>query len=303
VTRSWVLLAMTALSAASCDAVLGIQRFGEPGAGMDATVGDGEVPEGGRDAADGGRDARTDSSEEKDQTTAEGGDDDTEMEATTCFKVTTSTPPSTGLAACPPDGTCYPADETMFTPTWVSPPSGTPNAKLCTTKQISDSYTSCYGTGSTSSGCQDWMEGNAKCSDCLFSDLGASHYGAAIVETGAGGMNGYTYPNVAGCVALAEPCNLPCAKAILDDYLCAFSACDIADGGLCASASEADLTTCLSASDSTTGCSCYGYSSYDTCTGALLADPANHPAAGLCSLGNTNFQPSYMAIATFICGP
>ena len=147
------------------------------------------------------------------------------------------------------------------------------------------------------------MDGNAKCSACLFSDVGAKSYGAAIVATGAGGMNGYTYPNVAGCVALAEPCNVKCAEAILDDYLCAFSACDVADGGLCASASEADLTTCLSASDSTMGCSCYGYSSYESCTGALLADPMHHPAAELCSLTNTDFQPSYMAIATFMCGP
>jgi hypothetical protein len=294
-----LLLAMAALSGASCDAVLGIQRYGEPGGNEDAMAPDGPSgPEGGRDA----RPDSKDSSKEVDQTTADAGD--AAMEASSCIAVATPSLPAHGGAACTSsDGTtCFPTDVTTFTPEWVPPPPGTPHAKACTTALVTASYMACYGTGSTSTSCSDWISLNATCAACIFSDLGASQYGAVIVE-GAGSANGYTYPNLGGCIALAEPCNKGCAEAVLADDLCGFAACSIMSGGPCATASEAAASACLASSDSTADCSCGGYIDYQDCLGALIGDETHHPSVSLCALDQTDFEVSYEAIADFMCGP
>ncbi len=286
---------MTALAGASCDAVLGIQRYGEPGGDRDATAVDGNP-------SDGGRDARPDSTKEEDHVIGEGGD--AGMDTSTCVKIASPTTPTHGGPACTSsDGSaCFPADETTFEATYVPTTAGTPHAKVCTATLVNDSYAACYGSGSTSTGCSAWVAFNGACATCIFSDVSASLYGAVIIE-GAGSANGYTYPNVGGCVALAEPCNQGCAEAILADDLCGFAACSVGDGGLCASASETDVSACLAAADSTINCSCGGYIGYQGCIGALVADPAKHPAVSLCALTQTNFEVSYVAIATFMCGP
>jgi hypothetical protein len=233
---------------------------------------------------------------------AEAGEAGTE--ASSCVAVTTPSLPTHGGSACTsPDGTtCFPSDVSTFAPTWVPPPMGTPHAAVCTTMAVAASYMACYGTGSTSTGCSAWVTANATCATCLFSDAGASQYGAAIIE-GASSANGYTYPNLAGCIALAEPCNKGCAEAVLADDLCGFAACSIMSGGPCATSSETDVAACLASSDSTPDCSCGGYIDYQMCLGALLADPPAHPAVGLCALAQTDFETSYETIADFMCGP
>jgi hypothetical protein len=102
--------------------------------------------------------------------------------------------------------------------------------------------------------------------------------------------------NVAGCVALAEPCNLPCAKISLATAQCREAACSTTS---CPDQSQ--QLSCVMAADACTACENYAMAS--ACL-TELAGPT-HPAQTLCSLGNnsTPTQAQYAAVAAFMCGP
>jgi hypothetical protein len=99
--------------------------------------------------------------------------------------------------------------------------------------------------------------------------------------------------NKAGCVALAEPCNLSCAQAMLAPFACQGASC----GPSCSDsagyqACETDALSCASCGAYTAAAS--------ACTMQLSG--AQHPAAAFCALTSTTFQASYTAVATFMCG-
>jgi hypothetical protein len=159
----------------------------------------------------------------------------------------------------------------------------------CSPTQVSGFYTACFDTTSTTTTCNAWMQdaANTTCLGCLYTDSTATSYGALIAYSGA------TFVNEAGCIALAEPCNEPCAQAISD-----LTACEDA---ACGSTFCADLTTydaCRSQADSCTSCS--GYATATGC--ASLITGAQHPAEATCNLNATTFQAFYTSIATFMCG-
>jgi hypothetical protein len=223
-------------------------------------------------------------------------------DAGSCTEVPATVPPHGG-PACPSDAsTCYPADVTGFTPVWVPPLAGTPHAKLCTQTQISDALKDCIdGTTETNQACQAWLNQaavNATCYGCLVTEWTAGRYGAAIQ------VGGILAPNVAACIALSEPCNLPCAKATQATMLCGFNACNPVSGP-CAATDTATYQAnqaCSRQADSTCGCAAFSKASI-ACIDALQADPSNHPAVGLCdALEMTDFDTSFTAIATLMCG-
>jgi hypothetical protein len=242
---------------------------------------------------DGAREAGTDA-------LADGARMDEGVHAAKCVPVTVATPPAHGGPACPMDGsTCYPGDVTRFSPEWVSPLTGTPHANACTSAQIADFYASCLGPGDTLSACDAFQSADATCFRCLATESTAPEYGPLIYYNGAFPLG---VLNVAGCIALAEPCNLPCAEATLAYVTCDLGACNPGSGP-CNGATNSAVLSCVAQAE--TACGCLGYVIPDNCYMSLIADPAAHPAVSLCNLSaaGTLDEANYTAISTFMCGP
>ncbi len=208
---------------------------------------------------------------------------------TACTPVGMTSAPSGG-AACSGTGTCFPHDETGFTTVWVPP---VPQAHLCSTVQINDYFTDCTGTTATGTACAAWTQSsaNSSCLSCLQTPSTASRYGVLI-----GFPGNVVELNVAGCVALAEPCNLPCAQTSLAIAQCREAACSTTS---CPDQSE--QLSCATAADACT--SCEQYVTASACLTELTGP--THPAQTLCALGSnsTPTQTQYAAVAAFMCGP
>jgi hypothetical protein len=226
---------------------------------------------------------------------------DAASDASSCFKVAVIAPPAHGGAACPMDGSaCYPGDVTKFVSKWVPPITGAPYANQCTKKQIANAYANCFGASATTSGCMQWEGANPGCLHCMVTDSTAPQYGPVLFFFN--GANDLTALNVAGCIYLAEPCNLPCAEATLADLACDFAACT-GPSSPCAAASNTDVVSCISQADST--CGCMAYHTSQTCYLNLVDHPSSHPAVALCGLDSSGgfSEPNFTAIVTFMCGP
>jgi hypothetical protein len=230
-----------------------------------------------------------------------GGTGDSGDDGDTCGPVTVKPVPPHGGPACPTDASaCFPGDVTGFSPTWIPPVSGAPHANVCTAQQISDALADCFGSTESSAACGGWRNAasaNQPCYECLSTDASAPRYGA-LLNSGA-----YSQVNFAGCIALAEPCNQPCASAILAVYECNLDACNPSSGP-CTVTDQASLTredACLSAADAT--CGCAGFDTATQCFAELQQEPAKHPAVELCDVGTSSFDAGYTAVATFMCGP
>jgi len=222
---------------------------------------------------------------------------DAAKDASTCVSIIVTPPePTHGGPACPVDGsTCWPADVTTFSPTWVPPQT---KRGACTTTQINDLYAYCVGPASTKSGCATWASANKDCYECAYTTSTDSHYGPLLEFTGP--MN-FLVVNFPGCIAAAEPCNVSCAMAGLADFQCDLAACNFVSGA-CVGSSQSVIQQCYDQADST--CGCEGYHLSQLCFQSMLADPASHPAATLCALGQVDsFVASYQAIAAYMCGP
>jgi hypothetical protein len=235
-----------------------------------------------------------------DDATAAGDDAAPDASAeVSCAAVPVQPVPSHGGPACPSDASaCFPGDVTAFTPRWVEPFSGAPHANACTTQQIAAALADCFG--SSTSACGAWRSAaaaNETCYGCLLTDVSAPRYGALI------GSGAYSQINFATCIALAEPCNQPCAAAILAYIECDLDACDPLHGA-CAVTDQASLTRydgCISAANTT--CGCAGFSAATECFTALQQDPKPHPAVALCDVGGSDFGTAFTRVATFLCGP
>jgi hypothetical protein len=199
----------------------------------------------------------------------------------------TPPPPPHGGAACPGIGTCWPHDETAFTPTWV-PPLGA-HLGRCTPTQVSDFYTACLDPTATATTCSAWAQNaaNTTCFGCLYTDSTATAYGALV------GYSQAAFLNIPGCVALVEPCNQPCASTLSDLHACEDAACG---STLCADSTS--YNTCANQADSCTSCS--GYANSTSCFSLITG--AQHPAEAACNLNATTFQPAYISVATLMCG-
>jgi len=242
-------------------------------------------PPGGDAAVDGSVDAV-----EEGPTTSgpEGGD------AASCSRVTVMALPSHGGPACPTDGSaCYPANMSSFAPTWVPPLAGTPHKGVCSASAISDVLEACLSSSSTQSGCSSWEAANQACTACLFTDVTASSYGAMIVS------GTESLANLPACIALAEPCNMPCALAVQADRLCSLEACNPSEGA-CAS-SETAYDACFSIADVNCGCTAFGTAA-NQCLSELEGAPAAHPSVDLCAINDSDFNSRFTAVAAFLCG-
>ena len=207
-----------------------------------------------------------------------------------CTPVVVTGEPSSGGIACPASGTtCYPQNETAFSSTWVPP---LPRLGQCTSTQITDFYTSCLGGTASDAACGAWTDAsaNATCLGCLKTPSTATAYGALIQFSGD-----VVELNEAGCVALAEPCNLECAKAWLAGIECREAACTSSE-----CADQDDLIECTMTAETCTACE--AYTQAGGCMTQLTGP--DHPAGALCAIGSENAVTldDYTSLATFMCG-
>lgn len=201
-----------------------------------------------------------------------------------------STPPAGG-ASCPQDGdgsTCYPHDTTSFSPTWVAPVGA--HLGRCTTQQIADFFTACESNNPSQ--CATWQQANTSCYNCLYTPSTASTYGAIVTYV----QENLDEINAAGCVALAEPCNQPCAAASLALLQCENAACT---SPYCGDFNS--YKVCEQQADQCTTCDAYLTAA--GCDTQILGSPAQHSSVSICNLNATNFQDLYNSVATFMCGP
>jgi hypothetical protein len=223
--------------------------------------------------------------------------------AAACVPVTDASPvPSQGAAGCQSAGdgsTCWPQDTTGFSPNWV-PPVGA-HLGVCTAAQISDYYTACQGSASTTQTCDTWKSANGNCSNCVTTPSTGSPYGALVdyVTIGGTGNGGVVYINVGGCLAAAEPCNKPCAAAELAEIQCYNAACS---NTVCGDYDS--YNACSVEAQSCTDCSDF-VNAVNNCEAALIGAASQHPSVALCDVGNTtdDFQTWFTKVATFMCGP
>jgi hypothetical protein len=209
-----------------------------------------------------------------------------------CVPVTTMTLPQGG-AECPDDSsTCYPHDTSGLSPTWT--PTMGPHLGVCTTTQISDFFNACEGASSTTMDCDTWKQdpANAACSGCLYTSSSASTYGAIVYYTN----NQLDQVNTSGCIALAEPCNQPCAAAMLAQLECENASCN---SPYCTNFT--DYQTCSGAADTCSACQQL-VSVASNCQTELTNFPSQHPAVNACNLNGATFQDFFDAVALFICG-
>jgi hypothetical protein len=218
-----------------------------------------------------------------------------DADAASCTRVTTMPLPSQGGAGCQQgDGsTCWPHDTTNFTHTWVQPVGA--HLGVCTAGQISDYFNACQASSSTTQACNLWTSNaaNAACYHCVYTSSDSTAYGAIV-----------DYPNVnldqvnvAGCIALVEPCNQPCAAAMLAQLQCENAACT---SPFCGDFDS--YQACSNEADTCTDCQNY-VEVASNCQAGLMAAASQHPSVGACNLNASDFQGYFTAIATVMCGP
>jgi hypothetical protein len=206
----------------------------------------------------------------------------------TCVVVASEPIPTNGGAACPSEtGGCYPHDLSSWSPSW-NPPFGAKQG-ACTDQQITDYYDACRGSNETQALCTAFGQNvqNATCIACMETPVYAAHYGVVVLDMQTNWLN------IAGCIALVEPCNLACAQAINGIAQCLTAACE-------PSCTSAELQQCEL--DSAESCpTCEGFYVNTPCYTELQT--AGHPASTLCGLSQQGGSlPAFTAVAKMICG-
>jgi hypothetical protein len=269
---------------AACSNVLGIHDLTPPeDAGSEGTESHHDAgPPNDATAADALSDGNRGDAGVTDGAGSDGGD------GATCVVVATVPIPTSGGAACPSEtGACYPHDLSSWSPSW-NPPFGAKQG-ACTDQQITDYYDACRGPNWTQALCTAFGANvqNAACIACMETPVYAAHYGVVVLEMQTNWLN------IAGCIALAEPCNLACAQAINGIAQCLTAACE-------PSCTSAELQQCEL--DSAESCpTCEGFYVNTPCYAGLMS--ASHPANTLCGLSEQGGSlPAFTAVAKMICG-
>ena len=265
-----VAIAGCALAIAGCNAIADIEpasvRDDDTGVASDSTV---EVA--------------------PDDATDEANDDAGADDTSACVPIAKSPIPSTGGPACPVEaGTCFPHDLTGWSPSWSDPVGA--HLDVCNDAQIDAYYAACRGPAQTSAKCTAFghASANATCMTCMESSEAADHYGVVVYDVDR------NWVNVAGCVALVEPCNVPCAQAITANLQCATTACDT----YCSTATDTDIATCEE--DAFSCAACEQFVPLSDCLSKI--NGPLHPAYDACVLGENGSQAQFTAIARLMCG-
>ena len=194
---------------------------------------------------------------------------------------------------------CGPDDAATFTPVW-NPPVG-PHEGACTTAQLASLVAACFAAFATVDNCTAWEDepANLKCLGCWAGPTTASRWAPYLYAKNPGESD---YLNVSGCVALADPAAVPCAKKLEAALECELAVClpscpvpNAASPDETATAEEA-LGGCYDRVDEGR-CSAYA-SAASACAPAL--EGAGPAAFCFAASGNTNALLDFFTLA---CGP
>lgn len=215
--------------------------------------------------------------------------------ATTCQANSSCTPqelvvPNLGGNACPQTAACPAAGTSSYIPSW-KPPKSVPGS--CSAAQVSSFFDACIDRQNLAE-CTALEEApeNAGCVDCLQGAPGDAQQGAYILYPSE-----FLQLNVAGCVALKEPCNLACAKAIQAESACALDACD---GDRDATCSIPGVRLCTEGTLARGDCGCGVFSKAAGCYQNL-----GDATKTACPLGKDpkTLRQDVKQIALTMCGP
>jgi hypothetical protein len=188
----------------------------------------------------------------------------------------------------PNDAMCSPQPTTTFTAVYVPP---RPTVSVCTAAQISTYTSTCVGNNPDAGACETFTSdsSNASCLSCLVSpnNTSAAEWGPILASTG------YVELNVGGCVALRDPCQMPCARGLEAQLQCeAFSCasvCPITD-----MESDELYAQCI---ENALECSCRPQETiYEDCQTELVGSPAAE------CFPLDNFSASAAVLAKVFCG-
>jgi hypothetical protein len=201
---------------------------------------------------------------------------------------TPTVPPDSGAApTCPAAeaGSCAPVPLGGFAPTFV--PSRVMRG-ACTTAQISNLISTCFGPSSSQSACQMLLASadDQVCNGCMITGNTAPAWGPLVYHA----TSGYYIPNVGGCIDVLAPCERPCAQAVQGKFECAFAACESAclnDVG--------DFNTCTAVAG---GCECAPeIEAYVACENALAVGPQ-----ATCFFDANEFLTAAQTFGELFCG-
>jgi hypothetical protein len=218
-------------------------------------------------------------------------------------------PPASDAGSCDPfddgyEGGCRPGMDVLgggFTGLSYAPPP--PYGAACNAADIDELYDSCISRGLVTAGqCAQAfpdLDPRGACETCVFDSSGTGPFLTDYPDYA------YYYVNVAGCVALAEPCNVACAKSIAANTACTSASCSYICQGY--AASIAQIGDCQSAAET---CPCAQEQSLSgACVDAIQArgSPASF-CVGLSSVPQLLQAPPSLSAAqlvtlmTLFCG-
>jgi hypothetical protein len=185
----------------------------------------------------------------------------------------------------PDEGGCKPSNA-QFSPVYEPPTAAYPGA--CSLDQMTSLVAACFGDHKTVSACNAWigMADNAGCLGCWATPVSATSWGPIVYSTSSE-KGQAIFVNVGGCIALADPSQLSCAKDVEYSLECVLSACadacPIPESGDTTTAMS-ELEACIQAAEKG-GCSEYSKPA-EACTKTLSkSNPADAPASFCASAG------------------
>jgi hypothetical protein len=163
-------------------------------------------------------------------------------------------------------------------------------------------FESCFGPNASKAACVAQVSlnpANTECWECIETASGAGAYGPVLSDTG-----GFVTANVAGCVELADPTALGCAKALQAKAQCDLMACE---ANCPVSTDPASAGPSLAAYDECTqdvevgGCKGFAEAGVTACESA---DPTALVACGATATvdgGGATFQDFFNAAVPLFC--
>jgi hypothetical protein len=189
------------------------------------------------------------------------------------------------------DAGCSPLSLTKFEPYYAVPVG--PHEGACTDKQLTDVVDDCFAPSATMLACDTWVNAteNAECLGC-WSGPETNPTWTPIIYANNGGQE--ILIDVGGCIALADPSQIMCAKAIEYVMQCEIEACL----PVCKIPADNDLTAlgkCSGEADKTV---CAGY----VAAASLCETKLNTSPAGFCFNAFTD-SSDLVRFFELSCGP
>jgi hypothetical protein len=187
--------------------------------------------------------------------------------------------------------TCQPGDVRTFQPSNYHPAAAASQGACLVSgrgDRIQQFFDACLGGAATSDACMSFRTYHPACANCIVTPDSAEHYGPLIDH------HGFLAMNVAGCLELAVPGALSCAKSVQALSGCDLAACE-ANCRVSDTKSLADYDTCTSVAD---GAGCSAFAAAAGCA-AALAD-AGSTESSRCL--DADFARFYQEVVPLFCG-